>query len=61
MDGIPAEEISTESSNEADSDGISPSSCDTDDVRCMVDDPQNSTDMTEQDIEEHEAFDREWS
>lgn len=53
--------MSTESSNEADSDGAIPVSCDADDGKCMGDDQQNSADMTEQEIEEHEAFDREWS
>ena len=60
-DGIPTEDISTESSNEADSDGAIPVSCDTDDGKCMGDDQRNSAEMTEQEIEEHEAFDREWS
>ena len=53
--------MSTESSNEAVRDGTFPVSCDTDDGKCMVDDQQNSAEMTEQEIEEHEAFDREWS
>ena len=39
--------MSTESINEAESDGASPANCDTDDGKCMVDDQQNSAELTE--------------